>query len=152
MELGMRIRPLEIADQAEWQLLWTQYQEFYGYPDRPQNFLDTAFMRLMSDDEADFYGFVAEESGRLLGLTHYVFHPSLWRPEGVCYLQDLFTVPDARGKGVGRALIEAVTDAAVQKGVQAVYWLTAEDNYPGRMLYDQVATRTSFIKYQRDLG
>lgn len=94
---------------------------------------------------------MAEEDGTLSGLVHYVFHPHLWRPEGVCYLQDLFTAREARGKGVGRALIEAVYDAADAAGAPAVYWMTQEFNYAGRMLYDRVAERTPFIKYSRAL-
>lgn len=146
----MQIRAIESGDKAKWQVLWDGYQQFYGHPDRPQSFFDSAFVRLTSGNESDFMGFVAEEGDALLGLTHYVFHPNLWRPGGVCYLQDLFTTPEARGKGVGRALIEAVASFAESRGAEAIYWLTAEDNYAGRMLYDRVATRTSFIKYQRD--
>ena len=67
----------------------------------------------------------------------------------MCYLQDLFTAPDARGRGVARALIEAVYAAADAAGTPAVYWLTAEDNYAGRMLYDRVAVKTPFIRYRR---
>lgn len=145
----MDIRAITASDKAQWQALWDGYQTFYGHADRPQDFFDQAFARLLS---GDFHGLVADDDGRLLGLTHYVFHPSLWRPGGVCYLQDLFTTPDARGRGVARALIEAVAADATARGAEAVYWLTAEDNYPGRMLYDRVATRTPFIKYQRDLS
>ncbi|TKW68700.1 MAG: GNAT family N-acetyltransferase [Paracoccus denitrificans] len=148
----MDIRALRSSDKDQWQALWHGYQTFYGHADRPQAFFDTAFARLLSDDPVDFQGLVADDGGRLLGLTHFVFHPHLWRPEGVCYLQDLFTLPDTRGKGVGRALIEAVAQAAEARGVGAVYWLTSEDNYAGRMLYDRVASRTSFIKYQRDIS
>ena len=50
--------------------------------------------------------------------------------------------------GVARE-VYAAADAA---GVPAVYWLTAEDNYAGRMLYDKVAQRSPFIRYQRRLG
>ena len=103
----------------------------------------------MSGDARDFHGLVAEADGRLLGLTHYVFHPNLWRPEGVCYLQDLFTAPEARGQGVARALIEGVYAAADAARVPAVYWLTTETNYPGRMLYDRVAVKSPFIRYNR---
>ena len=67
------------------------------------------------------------------------------------YLQDLFTAPEARGKGAGRALIQAVYDAADAAGVPAVYWLTAENNYAGRMLYDRVAVKSPFIRYNRPL-
>lgn len=148
----MQIRAINASDRDQWQALWDGYQRFYGYTDRPQAFFDQAIARLLSGDAADFQGLVADDGGRLLGLTHYVYHPNLWRPGGVCYLQDLFTLPEARGKGVGRALIEAVADAARMRGAEAVYWLTAEDNYSGRMLYDRVAARTPFIKYQRDFS
>lgn len=159
------IRPLRAADRAEWRRLYAGYQAFYGFHDRPDAFYDGAFARLMSGDARDFHGLVAEDEGadegadegegeggaRLVGLVHYVFHPNLWRPEGVCYLQDLFTAPEARGRGVGRALIEAVYAAADAAGVPAVYWLTAEDNYAGRMLYDRVGRRSPFIRYNRPL-
>ncbi|MFV0410833.1 MAG: GNAT family N-acetyltransferase [Paracoccus sp. (in: a-proteobacteria)] len=148
----MKIRAVMAADKDQWQGLWGGYQAFYGHPGQEQVFFDQAFARLISGDPNDFQGLVAEEGGRLLGLTHFVFHPNLWRPRGVCYLQDLFTLPASRGRGVGRALIEAVAAAAEACGAQAVYWMTAEDNYAGRMLYDRVATRTPFIKYQRDLS
>ena len=143
------IRALRAEDKDQWQRLYDVYQGFYGRPDLPQGFFDSGFARLMSGDRRDFQGLVAADGGQLLGLTHYVFHPTMRTPAGTCYLQDLFTVPEARGKGVGRALIEAVCDAARSRGALEVYWLTAEDNYPGRMLYDRVASRTPFIKYGR---
>lgn len=149
--LSPTIRPLRATDRAEWQALYDGYQRFYDRVDLPQDFFDTAFARLMSDDPRDFHGLVAKQDGRLVGLVHYVFHPNLWRPEGVCYLQDLFTLAQARGTGVGRALIEAVYAAADRAGAPNVYWLTQEFNYAGRMLYDRVATRTPFIRYSRSL-
>lgn len=143
------IRDLQAGDRTEWQRLYQGYQAFYGFHDRPPEFYDRAFARLMSGAAADFHGLVHAEGDRLLGLVHYVFHPNLWRDEGVCYLQDLFTDPAARGRGVARALIEAVYAAADAAGVPTVYWLTAEDNYAGRMLYDQVGARSPFIRYNR---
>lgn len=147
----MRIRRVTPDDRAQWQALYDGYQRFYERPDLPQPFFDQAFAQLMSDDPGSFHGLVADEGGRLLGLTHYVFHPHMWRPEGVCYLQDLFTAPQARGKGVARALIEAVYAAADAASVPAVYWLTQEFNYAGRILYDKVAVRSPFIRYNRPL-
>lgn len=146
------IRALRPEDRPEWQRLYQGYQAFYGFADRPQGFYDRAFDRLLSGAAADFRGLVQDDGDRLLGLVHYVFHPNLWRDEGVCYLQDLFTDPDARGRGVARALIEAVYAAADAEGVPAVYWLTAEDNYAGRMLYDKVGVKSGLIRYQRRLG
>ena len=145
----MIVRGLQREDKAGWQALYQGYHAFYERPDLPQSFFDAAFERLLSGDERDFRALVADEDGRLLGLAHYLFHPHLWYPEGSCYLQDLFTDASARGRGVGRALIEAVYAAADAEGVPSVYWMTQEFNYSGRMLYDRVGVRTPFIKYAR---
>lgn len=145
------IRPLMQQDYSQWRELWDGYRRFYGRPDQDEAAFAADFDRLMRGDPHDFSGLVAEHQGRLVGLTHYVFHASLRLSGGVCYLQDLFTRSDVRGLGVGRALIEAVSEAARQHGAGEVYWLTAEDNYPGRTLYDRVAVRTPFIKYARSL-
>ena len=146
------IRALEAGDKPAWQPLYEGYQAFYKRADLPQAFYDQVFSRLMSGDARDFRGLVAVgPDGRLLGLVHFVFHPQLWRPEGVCYLMDLFTAAPARGQGIGRQLIEAVYAVADEAGVPSVYWLTQEDNYPGRALYDKVAMRTPFIRYNRPI-
>lgn len=139
------IRPIRTDDRADWGGLYAAYQAFYRR-DPDADFYDAAFARLTG---GDFHGLVAEGPDGLLGLAHYTFHGNLWRPEGVCYLQDLFTAPPARGQGVGGALIRAVYAAADTAGVPSVYWLTAEDNYAGRMLYDRVGLKSPFIRYNR---
>ncbi len=145
------IRPLEAGDRQGWQALYDDYHRFYQRPDLPQSFFDQCFQRLMLNDTGDYKALVAEVDGTLVGVAHYLFHPHMWYPEGTCYLQDLFTAAEARGKGVGRALIEGVYAAADAAGVPRVYWLTQEFNYAGRMLYDRVGERTPFIRYNRPL-
>ena len=86
--------------------------------------------------------------GRLVGIVHFLFHRSTWTTGDYCYLQDLFTAPDARGAGVGRALIAAVCDHATAQGASRVYWLTREDNATAIALYEKVALRTGFIQYR----
>lgn len=147
--MNVRVRPLRETDKADWQRLYDGYHSFYDRPDLPQEFFDTGFARLISGDARDYHALVAEGDDGLLGLAHYVFHPHMWYPEGACYLQDLFTSEQARGRGVGRALIEGVYAAADGAGVPRVYWLTQEFNYAGRMLYDRIGTRTPFIRYNR---
>jgi GNAT superfamily N-acetyltransferase len=81
--------------------------------------------------------------------VHYIFHRSTWTVGNYCYLQDLFTAPEARGKGAGRALIEAVYERAKAAGASRVYWLTQEDNASARSLYDQVADYPGFVQYRK---
>ena len=86
---------------------------------------------------------------RLVGIVHYIFHRSTWTIGNYCYLQDLFTAEEARGKGAGRALIEAVYARAREAGASRVYWLTHETNTSAQALYDKLAARSGFIQYRR---
>jgi len=87
----------------------------------------------------------------LLGLTHYLLHRSTTLIEPLCYLQDLFTSEAARGKGVGRALIEGVYAQAKLLGSPRVYWQTHQTNTTARTLYDKVAEHQGFIIYRKQL-
>ncbi|SFS08624.1 GNAT family N-acetyltransferase [Yoonia litorea] len=142
------IRAVRQSDETEWRALWKDYLAFYD-SEVPDDVYVTTFARLLGDDPQDFSAFVAEMDGRLVGLVHFLFHRHCWRIENVCYLQDLFADPSVRGMGIGRKLIEAVYAAADAGGAPAVYWLTQDDNYTAQQLYDRVAKKTNFIKYQR---
>ena len=94
---------------------------------------------------------VAERDGKVIGFSHYLYHRSTSRLELMCYLQDLFTAPDYRGHGIGRALIQKVYEIASEAGCKRVYWQTHTTNTPGRTLYDKVAKNFGFIVYAKDV-
>ena len=142
------IRPLAREDEAAWRKLWTDYLTFYKST-VPDAVYDATFARLLGDGPEDFNAFVAEQDGQLVGLVHYLFHRHCWRVEDVCYLQDLYATPEVRGQGVGRKLIEAVYAAADAAGAPSVYWLTQDDNMTAQQLYNRIAKKTNFVKYQR---
>ena len=142
------VRSLRTEDEPAWRALWTAYLAFYESTVSEEVYAST-FARLLGDDPRDFNALVAEQNGRLVGLTHYLFHRHAWKVEEVCYLQDLYAAPEVRGQGVGRALIETVYACADTQGAPTVYWLTQEFNATARQLYDRMATLTPFIKYQR---
>lgn len=146
--LAVTVRPLRAEDEDAWRALWRAYLAFYESAVEEEVYAST-FQRLLGDDPRDFNALVAESNGRIVGITHYLFHRHAWKIEEVCYLQDLYADPDVRGKGVGRALIEAVYAAADAHGAPTVYWLTQTFNETARQLYDRIATVTPFIKYQR---
>jgi GNAT superfamily N-acetyltransferase len=144
----LSIRPLDPGDEADWRRLWRAYLDFYE-TELSEEVYRSSFARLLGDDPQDFSGLLALIDGRPVGLAHFLFHRHGWRIENVCYLQDLFADPKARGRGVGRALIEAVYAEADQRGCPQVYWLTQEFNQDARHLYDRIGVLTPFIKYQR---
>jgi len=142
------VRALRADDRSDWTEMWHDYLVFYKTSVADEVY-DSTFARLLGDDPQDFNALVAEQDGRVVGLTHYLFHRHAWKIENVCYLQDLYARPETRGTGVGRALIEAVYAAADRNGTPSVYWLTQDFNEAGRRLYDRVGALTPFIRYQR---
>ena len=137
-----------MSDQDDWKRLWTGYLAYYE-TSVSEDVYATTFQRLMGDDPNDFNGIVAEHNGKIIGLTHYLFHRHAWKVENVCYLQDLYVDPERRGTNAGRALIEAVYKAADEAGAPSVYWLTQDFNETARKLYDRVGKLTPFIRYNR---
>lgn len=142
------VRALKASDEPEWRKLWTGYLDYYE-SSVSEEVYQSSFARMLSNEDNEFHGMVAELDGKLVGLVHYLFHRHGWKIENVCYLQDLYTDPSVRGKSIGRALIEATYKAADANGTPAVYWLTQDFNEAGRRLYDRVGQLTPFIKYSR---
>jgi GNAT superfamily N-acetyltransferase len=147
------VRPIERADYAGWLPLWDGYNHFYGRQGSsalPESISKATWERFFSREEP-VHALVAVQGGRLIGIAHFLFHRSTTRLSDVCYMQDLFTAEEARGRGTGRQLIYAVYDAARAAGSTRVYWQTRATNAPGRALYDKVAEHQGFIVYTHDL-
>ncbi len=142
----IQIRRLAKTDQADWRKLWTAYLAFYETT-VPEEVYETTWKRLFTEGEFEPKGFLALLDDKPVGLTHFIYHRTCWSLTNNCYLQDLFTDPDARGSGAGAALIAAVREDAAAKGIKNVYWMTHETNATARRLYDRVARRTGFIEY-----
>jgi GNAT superfamily N-acetyltransferase len=153
MAESITIRPVVREDFDAWKPLWDGYNAFYGRSGPtalPMEITQMTWSRFF-DAYEPVYALVAEESGVLLGLTHYLFHRSTTQIEPTCYLQDLFTAEASRGKGVGRALIEGVYQRAAAAGTKRVYWQTHETNITAQQLYNKVAERSGFIVYRKIL-
>jgi GNAT superfamily N-acetyltransferase len=135
------------ADRVEWKRLFRGYNEFYSRQ-ASEELLDRAWTEFQAGTRIHALG--AKLDGRLAGIAHFLMHPSTTSAD-VCYLQDLYTAPDVRGKGVGRALIERVAEWAREQGCARLYWHTHESNATARKLYDQVADNDGFIVYRHSL-
>jgi len=149
----LTIRPIQRSDYDHWRPLWDGYNAFYGRagPTALSEEITRATWDRFFDSSEPVHAFVAEESGQLFGLTHYIFHRSTTRLRDICYLQDLFTAEHARGRGIGRRMIEAVYEAARNAGSSRVYWQTQTTNKAGRALYDKLAKHLGFIVYSHEL-
>jgi GNAT superfamily N-acetyltransferase len=145
--VAITVAPLRPEDRAAWEVLARGYKKFYETPTSDVEFA-AAWKRLLVREEVAGLG--AKVNGKLVGIAHYVFHASTWA-QTVCYLQDLFTSPALRSKGVARSLIEAVAAEARTRGAVRYYWLTQEHNAVARRLYDKIGKHNGFIRYDYDL-
>lgn len=159
MSAAVHVRFVTRADYAEWLPLWAGYNRFYGRFDAtalPDAITQVTWARFF-DTYEPMFAMVAEDmtpgnKGHLVGLVHYLWHRSTTSIEPTCYLQDLFTAEAARGRGVGRALIESVYEQARLAGVVNVYWRTHASNATARRLYDHVAEESGSLVYKKRLA
>ncbi|MDN7754226.1 GNAT family N-acetyltransferase [Burkholderia gladioli] len=147
------VRYVTPADFNAWLLLWNGYNAFYGRVGEtalPRDITELTWRRFF-DGYEPMHAMVAESAGEIVGLVHFLYHRHTTLAGPICYLQDLYTLASARGKGVGRALIEAVYREARQDGAERVYWQTHETNQTAMKLYDQLASKSGFLVYRHAL-
>lgn len=143
------IRPVSAADHAAWLPLWQAYLRFYN-TELADSVTHSTWERFLEPSEPT-HAALAWADGKAVGMVHYIYHRSNWSVENSCYLQDLLVVPETRGTGVGRLLIEHVYATAKADGCGKVHWLTHETNATAIQLYERIAERPGFIQFRKAL-
>lgn len=145
------VRIATASDETAWRALWRGYQSFYEI-DLADTVNDLTWSRISRSDTPDMGSLLAANAqGRTVGMLNYVIHHNTWSVEPVCYLEDLFVDPDARGSGAARALIEHLSAMGRGAGWNRIYWHTARDNSQAQILYNKIAERTGWVRYDLDL-
>jgi GNAT superfamily N-acetyltransferase len=142
------VRPVVASDQDAWLKLFRDYIVFYK-ASVPDEIIALTWRRLLNQEDNMMALAAVDDSGNMLGIATLVFHRSTWASSWYCYLEDLFVAPEARGLGVGRALIEAVYAEADRRDAGRTYWATQDHNATARKLYDRIGTLTEFVQYRR---
>jgi GNAT superfamily N-acetyltransferase len=148
--VSVRIRDLDARDRQRWEVLWDGYLAFYETR-LSEAATVSAWDRLLAGERGMGAHVAVDADDVVLGFAHRVVHPSTWASGPVCYLEDLMVDPAHRGRGIGRALIEATVSWAREAGCETVYWHTGQDNATARRLYDDVATLSPFVRYEIEL-
>lgn len=139
------IRPALPSDEPVWRLLWRGYCDFYNARIQP-DITERTWARIL-DPDSSVTCMVAETGGNVTGFAHCVVHENTWELLPVCYLEDLYVAPEARGRGVGKALMEWLRNAMRAEGWSRLYWVTHRDNLIARDLYDQFVGADEFVRY-----
>lgn len=153
-EDGVSVRAARPEDKDQWLPLWDGYNAFYGRHGPtalPREVTENRWAAFLSEEQP-MWALLAHRGDHLVGLAHYLFHPSTTALAPACYMQDLFTAPAERGAGVGEALIDAVAHRARQAGSASIYWQTHHTNTTARRLYDRVAAQSEFLIYRMPLA
>lgn len=148
--MTFRIRHVESRDKTTWKILFNGYLEFYR-TELSEELIELAWERLV-DPDFNSYGLIAETDGEVLGICHYSFQTSTWALKHYCYLEDLFVSSDARGRGVGRGLIDAVIEISREDGSSRIYWNTDATNETARKLYDTYTQESGKVQYRIQLA
>ena len=146
----MKTRALSKNDYPHWRPLWDQYLVFYEHR-LPEEQTQLTFERLISPDY-EMHGLVLEVDEKLVGIAHASFTHSTWAKDQELYLEDLFVEPSVRGKGYGRALIEATATLGKERGAQKLYWQTHQNNLTAQRLYESLASKSEFVIYEKLLS
>ncbi len=141
----LTIRAALPGDEKSWRGLWSGYCSFYGTT-LPAEVTDRTWQRIL-DPESAVMCLIAEVEGQVYGFANCVVHEATWETQPVCYLEDLYVMPSARGRGIGGALIEWLRHAMRAEGWARLYWMTREGNAAARRLYDRHASADDFVRY-----
>jgi GNAT superfamily N-acetyltransferase len=131
-----------------WRVMWLDYIGPTA-SNLPEDVHQHTYSRIESNRDG-LLGLIAV-TDRPVGFAHYYFHPSSYSLTDACTLEDLYVSPNARGQGVGRGLIQAVTAQAKAANAPALHWKTRRSNTTAQSLYESLAVRTEFICYRKAL-
>lgn len=151
--MAITIRDLKAGDEKAWRTLWRGYCDFYKT--KISRAVTDATWRRLIDGTSPLFGLVAcsgGDDGPVIGIANCVLHPVTWSDAPACYLEDLFVAPQARRRGAGGALIRTVVERSSAAGWYRVYWMTKRDNRTARTLYDAIAGKTDWVRYQVSTG
>lgn len=149
MPAEITVQPARSEDRSKWRQLWHDYCAVFDAV-VPDEVTEGVWQRILAPDGAIGCLLACRAGNDPIGFVNYVLHPHTWSLQSVCYLEDMFVLPEARGYGAGRVLIERLVALGKQQNWRRIYWHTHENNYRARALYDQLSRRTDYVRY--DIG
>ena len=136
------IRPLARDDYEQWRPLWRE-----NCGDTIADDVTAETWRRLTNPKEAVHGIVAEQDGALVGLLHYILHPTTGQIEPVCYMQDVFVTPDLRRQGIGRQLVWDLQETGRSQGWARLYWIADNGDEAARSLYKNLALKLDFALY-----
>ena len=140
------VREIQLKDKEQWQELYKGYANFYKVEMNNQ-ILETVWSWLHNKNH-ELNGIVYEIDENIVALAHYRRMPRPLKGKDVGFLDDLFVEPIHRGKKIGEQLLNELKKISKSKGWDLIRWITHNDNFRAKNLYDRVAYKTHWDLYE----
>ncbi|HEV7665333.1 MAG TPA: GNAT family N-acetyltransferase [Chloroflexota bacterium] len=138
--MSVAVRPLQPADIPRLLELIDGLADYEKLP-RPE---PAARDRLAADAftaPPRFHALLGDVDGQVVGYAMYFFTYSSFRAQPSLYLEDIFVLPESRGRGAGMALFGAVAAEAVRQGCGRMEWQVLSWNTPSIEFYQRLGAR-----------
>jgi GNAT superfamily N-acetyltransferase len=144
----VRIEPIAKSQMEALLPLIAAYQRFYEVEEVDEERNRAFFSRFLAPSE-DGMLLGAWRGGDLVGYACLYWHFTSLVPAETVLMNDLYVADGSRGRGVGRALIEASAAVARERGAHRLEWATQPDNLRAQRLYDSTgAERSEWVEYE----
>ena len=148
--LKIKISIIEKKYYENWINLYLKYAEYYKVEIPKDKFRQT--WDWLNNEIHPLQGIIAESDNKFLGFAHFRSMPSPLESCEIGFLDDLYVLPQFRGNKIGLSLIEAVREIGKNKGWPYINWITKDDNYKAKALYDKIANKTDWNFYELEVN
>ncbi len=139
----LKIRPLQFDDFPKWLPLW----DGNNMGHRDEAVTAETWSRLCDPKNTQVNGLCAEMNDEIMGIVHYILHPTTGNINPVCYMQDVYVDPKHRRKGIGKRLVKEVTKIGKSEKWARMYWLTQYNNKEAKAMYENFGVKLDFTLY-----
>ena len=148
----INVRPAEERDRAAFLEMWDDFVALA--PDEPGNRgMGMRNWKRIGAEGLNLHCIVCgDAAGAPIGFTLYSVFPFTWSRGDVCYLQDIYVRAEARGQGAARAMMAHLKRLGEEAGWFKVFWMTQPDNFAAQRLYEKIAKRMDYLRYDMNVG
>lgn len=145
----IEIRPANYNDEVAWREMWVDYNSFYGAI-VPENITESTWARIINPSSS-IYALIAVDNSEIIGFANYVLHEYTWSEGVACLMDDLFVMPNKRGRGAAKLMVQRLINMGPEHNWTRVYWMTRIGNTTARSLYDKFCNADGFVRYTMSL-
>ncbi len=145
--MTIKIHPIAPLDFPDWLPLW----DGNNMGLRDEAVTAETWSRL-TNPESPVNGLAAWEGEEMVGLVHYILHPTTGHIAPVCYMQDVYVPEHSRKKGIAKKMVKRLVSMGQSEKWARLYWLAEADNEAAQALYKTLGVKLNFTLHVQPLS